>query len=138
MLASRVVGRPSSGSRRRAHAAARREDAGSGPALHKARSLLAPAHEALAGLPATERGDTAFGYTRRQLLFHEGDTLVMLGDHQGAEQVFTSSLDLYAPGEVLDRPLIGLGLARCWLEADEPAEVLRLGLDTLLGGPPVQ
>jgi hypothetical protein len=115
--------------------AARREDASTGPALRRVRTLLAPAHEALSRLPATEQGDTAFGYTERQLLFHEGDTLVMLGDHQGAEKAFTGSLDLYAPDEILDRSLIGLGLARCRLEADEPEEALRLGLDTLLAVP---
>ena len=119
-----------------AWAAARREDTSSGPALRQARSLLASAHEALARLPAAERGDTAFGYTQRQLLFHEGDTLVMLGDHQRAEQAFTSSLGLYAPGEILDRSLIGLGLARCRLEADEPTEALRLSLETLLAVSP--
>jgi transcriptional regulator with XRE-family HTH domain len=118
-----------------AWAAARREDASTGPALHRVRALLAPAHEALSRLPATERGDTAFGYTERQLLFHEGDTLVMLGDHQGAEKAFTWSLDLYAPDEILDRSLISLGLARCRLEADEPEEALRLGLDTLRAVP---
>jgi hypothetical protein len=115
--------------------AARREDASTGPALRRVRTLLAPAHEALSRLPATERGDTAFGYTERQLLFHEGDTLVMLGDHQGAEKALTWSLDLYAPDEILDRSLISLGLARCRLEADEPEEALRLGLDTLLAVP---
>jgi transcriptional regulator with XRE-family HTH domain len=118
-----------------AWAAARREDAG-GAVLRKARSLLMPAHEALARLPAAERGDTAFGYTQRQLLFHEGDTLVMLGDHQGAEKSFTWSLELYAPDEILDRSLISLGLARCRLEADEPEEALRLGLGTLLAVSP--
>ena len=118
-----------------AWAAARREDAG-GAALRQARSLLTPAHEALARLPAAERGDTAFGYTQRQLLFHEGDTLVMLGDHQGAEKSFTWSLELYAPDEILDRSLISLGLARCRLEADEPEEALRLGLGTLLAVSP--
>jgi transcriptional regulator with XRE-family HTH domain len=115
--------------------AARREDASTGAALSRARTLLAPAHEALTRLPATELGDTAFGYTQRQLLFHEGDTLVMLGDHEGAENAFTCSLDLYAPDEILDRSLISLGLARCRLEADEPAEALRLGLDALLAVP---
>jgi hypothetical protein len=115
--------------------AARRDDASTGPALRRVRTLLAPGHEALTRLPATERGDTAFGYTQRQLLFHEGDTLVMLGDHQGAEKAFTASLDLYAPDEILDRSLIGLGLARCRLEADEPTEALRLALDTLLAVP---
>jgi hypothetical protein len=118
-----------------AWAAARREDASSGSALRRVRTLLAPAHEALTRLPATERGDTAFGYTERQLLFHEGDTLVMLGDHLGAEKVFTWSLHLYAPDEILDRSLIGLGLARCRLEADEPEEALRLSLDTMLAVP---
>jgi len=117
-----------------AWAAARREDA-SGSALRRTRTLLGPAHETLTRLPAAEQGDTAFGYTERQLLFHEGDTLVMLGDHLGAEKSFTWSLDLYAPGEVLDRSLISLGLARCRLEADEPEEALRLSLDTLLGVP---
>ena len=115
--------------------AARRDDAGTGPALRRVRTLLAPAHEALSRLPATERGDTAFGYTQRQLLFHEGDTLVMLGDQQGAEKAFTGSLDLYAPDEILDRSLISLGLARCRLEADEPVEALRLALDTLRAVP---
>jgi hypothetical protein len=115
--------------------AARHEDASTGSALRRVRTLLAPAHEALSRLPATERGDTAFGYTQRQLLFHEGDTLVMLGDHEGAEKAFTWSLDLYAPDEILDRSLISLGLARCRLEADEPEEALRLGLDTLLAVP---
>ena len=118
-----------------AWATARREEAGSGSALRRVRGLLAPAHEALTRLPATERGDTAFGYTQRQLLFHEGDTLVMLGDHVGAEKAFTWSLDLYAPDEVLDRSLISFGLARCRLEADDPEEALRRGLDTLLAVP---
>jgi transcriptional regulator with XRE-family HTH domain len=115
--------------------AARREDVGTGSALRRVKTLLAPAHEALGLLPATEWGDTAFGYTQRQLLFHEGDTLVMLGDYESAEKAFTCSLDLYAPDEILDRSLIGLGLARCRLEADEPEEALRLGLDTLLAVP---
>jgi len=115
--------------------AARRDDASTGSALRRVRTLLAPAHEALSRLPATEQGDTAFGYTQRQLLFHEGDTLVMLGDYEGAEKAFAWSLGLYAPDEILDRSLISLGLARCRLEADEPGEALRLGLDTLLAVP---
>jgi transcriptional regulator with XRE-family HTH domain len=118
-----------------AWAAARREDASSGSALRRVRTLLGPAQEALTQLPTAERGDTAFGYTERQLLFHEGDTLVMLGDHMGAEKAFTWSLDLYAPDEILDRSLISLGLARCRLEADEPEEALWLSLDTMLAVP---
>jgi transcriptional regulator with XRE-family HTH domain len=118
-----------------AWAAARREDAAGGLALRRVSALLGPAHEALGRLPAAERSDTAFGYTQRQLLFHEGDTRVMLGDHRGAGEVFRWSLDLYAPDEILDRSLIGLGLARCRLEADEPEEALRLSRDTLFAVP---
>jgi hypothetical protein len=59
----------------------------------------------------------------------------MLGDHKGAEKAFTWSLDLYPPDEILDRSLIGLGLARCRLEANEPAEALRMSRDTVLAVP---
>src|SRR5947209_4661653 len=83
--------------------AARREGASTGPALRRVTTLLGNAHEALTRLATAERSDTAFGYTERQLLFHEGDTRVMLGDHRGAEKAFTWSLDLYAPDEILDR-----------------------------------
>jgi transcriptional regulator with XRE-family HTH domain len=118
-----------------AWAAARREDAGGLAALRRVTALLAQAHEALTRLPAAERNDTAFGYTERQLLFHEGDTRVMLSDHRGAEKAFSWSLELYPPDEILDRSLISLGLARCRLEADEPEEALRLSRDTLLAVP---
>jgi hypothetical protein len=103
--------------------------------IRRVTGMLCQAHEALARLPATDRGDTAFGYTERQLLFHEGDIRVMLGDHRGAERAFMRSLELYAQGEILDRSLIALGLARCRLEADEPDEALRLSRETVLSVP---
>ena len=67
--------------------------------------------------------------------FHEGDTLVTLAHHQGAEKALKHALRLYSTEEVLDRSLATLGLARCRLEADEPEEALRLSRDTLLGVP---
>jgi hypothetical protein len=74
--------------------------------------VMAPVIEARAlAWAAARREDAAFGYTERQLLFHEGDTRVMLGDHRGAEKAFAWSQDLYAPDEILDRSLIGVGLA---------------------------
>ncbi len=117
-----------------ARIAARRERA-NGQAIRRVTAMLGHAHELLGRLPAAERGDTAFGYTERQLLFHEGDTRVTVGDHRGAEKSFTWSLDLYAPDEILDRSLVTLGLARCRLEADEPEEALRLSRDTVLSVP---
>ncbi|HEY7429912.1 MAG TPA: XRE family transcriptional regulator [Streptosporangiaceae bacterium] len=104
-------------------------------ALRRVQTLLCHAHEAQCRLPADTRGDTAFGYTERQLLFHEGDALVTFGEHHGAEKAFTRALRLYSHDEVLDRSLVELGLARCRLEADEPEEALRLSQDTVLGVP---
>ena len=118
-----------------ARVAARRGGTAKPQGLRRASALLDSAHEALSRLPATDRGDTAFGYTERQLLFHEGDTLVTLAHHQGAEKALTHALRLYSTEEVLDRSLTTLGLARCRLEADEPEEALRLSRETLFAVP---
>jgi transcriptional regulator with XRE-family HTH domain len=118
-----------------ARVAARRGGTAKPQGLRRASALLDSAHEALSRLPATDRGDTAFGYTERQLLFHEGDTLVTLAHHQGAERALKHALRLYSTEEVLDRSLASLGLARCRLEADQPEEALRLSKETLLAVP---
>ena len=118
-----------------ARVAARRGGTARPQGLRRASALLDNAHEALSRLPATDRGDTAFGYTERQLLFHEGDTLVTLAHQQGAEKALTHALRLYSTEEVLDRSLTTLGLARCRLEADEPEEALRLSKETLFAVP---
>jgi transcriptional regulator with XRE-family HTH domain len=114
----------------------RQHDAVKKQALRRVQALICRAHEAQSRLPAAESGDTAFGYTERQLLFHEGDTLVTVGDREGAEKAFTRALDMYSHDEILDRSLVGLGLARCRLEADQPVEALRLSQQTVLGVPP--
>jgi hypothetical protein len=118
-----------------ARVAARRGGPAKLQGLRRVPALLDQAHDALARLAPLERGDTAFGYTERQLLFHEGDTLVTLGHGQGAERAFTRALRLYSADEILDRSLATLGLAQCRLEADEPEEALRLSRDTVLGVP---
>jgi hypothetical protein len=99
--------------------------------LSRAKAALDRAAGGLDGLPASQRSDTAFGYTERQFLFHMGDALVALGDHQGAEEAFGESMRLYAPTEFLDRSLVMLGHARCKLEADEPEEALRISKGVL-------
>ena len=103
--------------------------------LGRARASLERAADGLDALPAGQRADTAFGYTERQFLFHKGDALVALGDHDGAEAAFGQSLRLYSPTEFLDRSLVLLGQARCRLEADEPEEALRVSRDALLDLP---
>jgi tetratricopeptide (TPR) repeat protein len=106
-----------------------------GAEVRRASAALDRAHEALDQLPEEERRDTAFGYTERQLLFHQGDALVTLGDYRGADDAFGQALRLYSPAEFLDRSLVSLGQARCRLQAGEPEEALRLSRDTLVGLP---
>jgi hypothetical protein len=118
-----------------ARAAARMGGRGRRDAVEQARGALDRAHDLLDDLPACDRADTAFGYTERQLYFHEGDTLLALGDCQGAGRAFAHALRGYSPDEFLDRTLIVLGQARCLLEAGEPEQALRLSQDALLGLP---
>ncbi len=83
-------------------------------------------------LPAEQQAGTAFGYTERQLLFHQGDALVTLGDHRGADDAFGQAMRLYSRDEFLDRSLVTLGQARCRFAAGEPEEAIRLSQETLL------
>jgi hypothetical protein len=96
-------------------------------ALERAKSSLDRAAEALADMPASQRCDTAFGYTERQLHFHGGDILVVLGDWQAAHREFGQAAQLYGSTEVLDRALVAFGQARCLLAAGEPDQALALG-----------
>jgi tetratricopeptide (TPR) repeat protein len=105
-------------------------------ALNRARATLDRAADVIADLPADLVNDTAFGYTERQLYFHMGDTLVVLGDWQAASRAFSQAAQLYPAAEVLDCALVVLGHARCLLESDEPAQALALARDTVLGLPP--
>jgi hypothetical protein len=116
-------------------AAARMGGRGRRDAVEQARGVLDRAHDLLDELPACDRADTAFGYTERQLYFHEGDTLLALGDCQGAGRAFAHALGGYSPDEFIDRTLIVLGQARCLLEAGEPEQALRLSADALHGLP---
>ena len=106
-----------------------------GAEVRRASAALDRAHEGLDQLPEEERRDTVFGYTERQLLFHQGDALVTLGDNRGADDAFGQALRLYSPSEFLDRALVTLGQARCRLQAGEPEEALRVSQDALLGLP---
>jgi tetratricopeptide (TPR) repeat protein len=118
-----------------ARALARMAGRGRREALDRARAALDRAHDALSELPPADRDDTAFGYTERQLFFHQGDALVTLGDYQGATRAFAQALRMYSAAEFLDRALVMFGEARCLAEADEPEQALRLGQDTLVSLP---
>jgi len=100
-------------------------------AVGRVNAALERAQDALDGLPAEERRDTAFGYTERQLLFHTGDALVTLGDYRAADDSFGQAMRMYSPAEFLDRSLVTFGQARCRVHAGEPEEALRLSRETL-------
>jgi tetratricopeptide (TPR) repeat protein len=118
-----------------ARALARMAGRGRREALDRVRGAFDRAHDMLSELPAADCDDTAFGYTERQLFFHQGDALVTLGDYQGATRAFAQALRMYSPGEFLDRALVMFGEARCLAEADEPEQALRLGQNTLISLP---
>ncbi|HEY1619210.1 MAG TPA: tetratricopeptide repeat protein [Streptosporangiaceae bacterium] len=100
--------------------------------LDRVRGALDRSYDALGELTDDQTGDTAFGYTERQLSFHAGDALAMLGDHQEAQRCFARALRLYPAAEVLDTALVSFGQARCLADADEPEQALRLAADALL------
>jgi len=110
-----------------ARALARLAGRGRREALERVRTAFDQAEEGLAELPAENSTDTAFGYTERQLLFHAGDALAAVGDHQGARRSYSRALRLYPPGELLDRSLVRLGEARSLAETEGPDEALRIG-----------
>lgn len=118
-----------------ARAVARLAGRGRQAALDRVRGAIDRARDTLSELSPADSADTAFGYTERQLFFHEGDALVTLGDYQGATRAFAHALRLYPPTEFLDRALVMFGEARCLAEADEPAQALRLGRDTFVSLP---
>lgn len=103
--------------------------------LNRVRAALDKAADAIADLPPEHRADTALGYTERQLYFHSGDALAVVGDWQGASRAFSLAAQLYPAAEVLDSALVSLGQARCLLDSGEPGQALALGRDTVLGLP---
>ncbi len=104
---------------------------GRGTSGRRVNLALDRAHEAFEALPAEQQAGTAFGYSERQLHFHQGDALITLGDHRGADDAFGQAMRLYSPDEFLDRSLVTLGQARCRFAAGEPEEAIRLSQETL-------
>ncbi len=95
-----------------------------------AQRAIARAHTAFAQLSEDQRADTAFGYTERQLLFHEGEALAELGV-AGADRVLADALAAYPATERLDRSLIHFDRAMFRLVRGEIEEALRIGEETI-------
>jgi hypothetical protein len=105
--------------------------AGAGrPASDQARRMIARAHATFDQLGQDQQSDTAFGYTMRQLLFHEGNTLAALGASE-ADRVLAEALARYPAIEHLDRSLISFDQAMCKLSAGDVEEALHIGQRTI-------
>lgn len=100
-----------------------------------ARAALRRAESALFRLPADEQADTAFGYTERQLRFHQGNVLTHLGTSADARAVQDEALRLYPGSVTLDRTLIGFDRASCHLQDGDVERALDLGRDMLVDMP---
>jgi hypothetical protein len=82
-----------------------------------------------------QRASTAFGYTKRQMLFHQGEALAGLGADD-ADAVLAEALAAYPASEHLDRSLIRFDRAMCQLVRGEVEEAVRIGEETISGLPP--
>jgi hypothetical protein len=100
--------------------------------VDQAKRALSRARTAFSQMNPHEQDDFTFGYTERQLYFHQGDALVKLGQALEADLVLEQALNKYGPGEWLDPLLIRFDRARCKLLEGDADEAMALGI-ALLG-----
>lgn len=96
-----------------------------------AREAMRIAERAFARLGSHDTGDTAYGYTERQLRWHIGSMHTVLGDTRRAQVSLDEALTMYAPVEHLDRALITFDQAAGLLHVGEVATAAQVGLQTL-------
>ncbi|HKB29725.1 MAG TPA: XRE family transcriptional regulator [Streptosporangiaceae bacterium] len=96
----------------------------------RAQRAITRAHAVFGQLTEDQRADTAFGYTERQLLFHEGEALAELGA-AGADRVLANALAAYPATERLDRSLIRFDRAMFRLVRGDVDEAVRIGEETI-------
>jgi len=96
----------------------------------QAKRAIARAHAVFAQLSGDQTADTTFGYTERQLLFHEGEALAGLGAAE-ADRLLAHAFDAYPATERLDRSLIRFDRAMFKLVRGEVEEALRIGEETI-------
>ncbi|MEU1089002.1 helix-turn-helix transcriptional regulator [Streptomyces sp. NPDC005892] len=93
------------------------------------------AQGAFARLGATDTGDTAYGYTERQLVWHEGSMWTTIGDTRRAQRALHEARGLYGPEEHLDRALITMDEATSLIGVGEVSVACRETERLLLGLP---
>jgi hypothetical protein len=100
-----------------------------------ARQAMRIAEAAFARLGADQTGDTAYGYTARQLRWHVGSMHTVLGDTRRAQAALDEALTMYAPAEHLDRALIALDQAAGLVHVGEVAIAAQVGVQALASLP---
>ncbi|MEV5408525.1 XRE family transcriptional regulator [Thermopolyspora sp. NPDC052614] len=104
--------------------------AGKKDVVDQAKRALSRARAAFARMNSDVQGDIAFGYTERQLYFHQGDALVRLGQPLEADVILEQALAKYEPSEWLDPTLIKFDRARCKLLEGEVEEAVAMAMKT--------
>jgi tetratricopeptide (TPR) repeat protein len=98
--------------------------------VDQAKRALARARAAFAQMAPAQQEDTVFGYTERQLYFHQGDALARLGQTIEADLILEQALEKY-DGDLLDQTLIRFDRAHCRLLEGDGEEALRIGQDAI-------
>ncbi|MBG0824840.1 XRE family transcriptional regulator [Planomonospora sp. ID91781] len=101
--------------------------------VDQAKRALSRARSAFSQMTADQKEDAAFGYTERQLYFHQGDALVRLGQAMEADLILEQALTKYGPSDWLDPTLIRLDRARCKLMEGDVEEALTIAQATIEG-----
>jgi tetratricopeptide (TPR) repeat protein len=84
----------------------------------EARAAMGEAKKAFLRLSASDTDNTAYGYTERQLRWHEGSMYTALGEVDKATEALTAAHRLYSPTEHLDRALITFDQLTCVARRD--------------------
>ncbi|MEU8271523.1 XRE family transcriptional regulator [Sphaerisporangium sp. NPDC049002] len=98
--------------------------------VDQAKRALSRARAAFAQMTPAQQEDTVFGYTERQLYFHQGDALTRLGQTIEADLILEQALEKYE-GDLLDQTLIRFDQAQCRLLEGDGDEALRMGLEAV-------
>ncbi|MFC4062524.1 XRE family transcriptional regulator [Planomonospora corallina] len=116
-----------------ARALAMLSGAGKKDVVDQAKKALSRARAAFSQMTAEQKEDAAFGYTERQLYFHQGDALVRLGQAMEADLILEQALTKYGPSDWLDPTLIRLDRARCKLMEGDVEEAVSIATATIQG-----
>ncbi|MEV7011320.1 XRE family transcriptional regulator [Streptosporangium sp. NPDC051022] len=114
-----------------ARALAMMSGAGKKDVVDQAKRALSRARAAFSQMAAADQDDAAFGYTERQLYFHQGDALVRLGQTMEADLILEQALTKYGPSDWLDPTLIRFDRAKCKLLEGDVDEALSIAKATL-------